>query len=59
MMAHIPVHTLTLCEGNDGFLPDLTDTNPATLVHTERTEILADLADGGGVSGHDESAESL
>ena len=41
----------------------MTDTNPATPVRTERTlsaaEILADLADGGGVSGHDESAESL
>ena len=62
-MVHIPIHTSTLCEGDDGFLPDLTDTNPATPVHTERTlsaaEILADLADGGGVSGHDESAESL
>ena len=34
-----------------------------TPVHTERTlsaaQILADLADGGAVSGHDESAESL
>ena len=63
MMVHIPVHTSTLCEGDDGFLPDLTDTNPATAVHTERTllaaQILADLAEGGGVSGHDESAESL
>ena len=63
MTAYIPVHTSTLCEGDDGFLPDLTDTNPATPVHTERTlsavEILADLADSGGVSGHDESAESL
>ena len=63
MMVHIPIHTSTLYEGDDGFLPDLTNTNPATPVHTERTlsaaEILADLADGGGVSGHDESAESL
>ena len=51
-----------MCD-DDGFLPDLTDTNPATPVHTERTlsaaQILADLADGGAVSGHDESAESL
>ena len=41
----------------------MTDTNPATPVCTERTlsaaEILADLADGGGISSHDESAESL
>ena len=63
MMVHIPICTSTLCEGDDGFLPDLSDTNPATSVHTERTlsaaEILADLADGGGVSGHDESAKSL
>ena len=63
MMAHISVHASTLCEGDDGFLPDLTGTNPATPVCTEKTlsaaEILADLADGGGVSGHDESAESL
>ena len=63
MTAHIPTCTSTLCEGDDVFLPDLTDTNTATQVHTERTlpaaEILADLADGGGVSGHDESAESL
>ena len=38
--------------------------SPATPVHTERTlsaaEILADLSEGGGgVSGHNESAESL
>ena len=46
-----------------GILPDLADTNPATPVHTEKTlsvaQILADLADGGVVSGHDDSAESL
>ena len=64
MMTQIPVCTLTMCDDDDdGFLPDLADTNPATPVHTERTlsaaQILADLADGGAVSGHDESAESL
>ena len=63
IMAHISVHTPTVCDDDDGFLPDLADTNPATPVHTERTlaaaQILADLADGGAVSGHDESAESL
>ena len=63
MMAQIPVHTPTVCDDDDGFLPDLADTNPATPVHTERTlsaaQILADLADGGAVSGHDESTKSL
>ena len=62
MMVQIPVCTQTVYD-DDGFLPDLADTDPATPVHTERTlsvaEILADLADGGVVSGHDESAESL
>ena len=60
-MVQISVHTPTACD-DDGFLPDLADTNPATPVCTERTlsaaQILADLADGGVVSGHDESAES-
>ena len=62
MMVQIPGCTPTICD-DDGFLPDLADTNPATPVHTERTpsaaQILADLADVGVVSGHDESAESL
>ena len=64
MTVHIPVHTPTMCDDDDdGFLPDLADTNPETPVHTERTlsaaQILEDLADGGVVSGRDESAESL
>ena len=66
MMVQIPVHTPTMCDDDDdddGFLPDLADTNPANPVRTVRTllvaQILADLADGGVVSGHDESAESL
>ena len=63
MTAQIPVHTPTVFDDDNGFLPDLADTNPATHIHTERTlsaaQILADLADGGAVSGHDESAESL
>ena len=66
MMAHIPVRTPSSCD-DDAFLPDLAETEPATPlpVHTERTlsaaEILADLSEGsgGGVSGHNESAESL
>ena len=62
MMMQIPVHTPTMCD-DDAFLPDLADTNSATPVHTEGTlsaaQLLADLADGGAVSGHDESAESL
>ena len=49
MMAHILIHTPTLCDDDDGFLPDLADTNPAIPVHTERTlsaaQILTDLAD--------------
>ena len=61
IMAHIPVHTPSSCD-DDAFLPDLAET--AVPVHTERTlsaaEILADLSEGGGgVSGHNESAESL
>ena len=63
MTVHIPVHTPTMCDDDDGFLPDLANQNPATPVCTERTlsaaQILADLADSGAVSGHDESAESL
>ena len=39
MMAHIPICTPTVCDDNDGFFPDLADTNPATLVYTERTLI--------------------
>ena len=65
MMAHIPVHTPSSSD-DDAFLPDLAETEPATAVpvHTERTlpgaEILADLSEGGGgVSHHNESAESL
>ena len=62
MTVQIPVQTPTVCD-DDGFLRDLADTDPATPVHTERTlsaaDILADLADGGVVSGHDECAESL
>ena len=65
MMAHIPIHTPSSCD-DDAFLPDLAETEPATPVpvHTERTlsaaEILADFSEGGGgVSGHNESAESL
>ena len=70
-MAHIPVHTPNCVDDDDAFLPDLspdlaqTETEPATAtpVHTERTlsaaEILADLAEGAVVSGHDESAQSL
>ena len=58
----IPVCIPTVCD-DEGFLPDLADTNSPTPVHRERTlsvaQILADLADGGAVSGHDESAESL
>ena len=64
-MAHIPIRTPSSCD-NNAFLPDLAETEPATPVpvHTERTltaaEILADLSEGsGGVSGHNESAESL
>ena len=50
----------TICDDDDdAFLPDLADTNLATPVCTERTlsaaQILADLADGVAVSGHDES----
>ena len=62
MMVQIPVHTPTMCD-DDGCFPDLADTNPAIPVHTERTlsaaQILADLADGGMVSQHNESTESL
>ena len=65
MVVHIPIHTPSSCD-DDTFLPDLVETKPATPVpvHTERTlsaaEILADLSEGGGgVSGHNESAESL
>ena len=65
MMAHIPVCTPSSCD-DDAFLPDLAETEPATPVPvcTERTlsvaEMLADLCEGGdGVSGHNESAESL
>ena len=65
MMAHIPVRTPSSCD-DDAFLPDLAETEPATPVPvcTERTlsaaEILAYLSEGGGgVSGHNESAESL
>ena len=62
VMAHISVHTPTVCD-NDGFLPDLADTNPATPICTERTlstaQLLSNLADGGVVSGHDESAQNL
>ena len=50
---------------DDAFLPDFAETEPATPVpvHTERTlsatEILAELSEGGGgVNGHNESAES-
>ena len=62
-MVHIPVCTPSSNDG-DAFLPDLAETEPATPVHTERTpsaaEILADLSEGaGGVSGHNENAESL
>ena len=60
MMVHIPVHTPTMCDDDDGFLPDLEDTNPATPVHTEGTlsaaQILTNLTDGGAVNGHDESS---
>ena len=66
MMAHIPINTPSCDEDDDdAFLPDLTETEPATPVplHTERTltaaEILADLAEGHVVSDHDESAQSL
>ena len=63
MTVRIPVRTPTTCDDDDGFLPDLADTNPATPAHTERTlsaaQRLADLADGDVVSGQDESAESL
>ena len=71
MMAHISIHTPRCVDDDDAFLPDLspdlaqTETEPAaaTPVHTERTlsaaEILADLAEGAVVSGHDESAQSL
>ena len=65
MMVHVPIHTPSSCD-DDGSLPDMAETEPATPVpvHTERTlsaaEILADLIEGGGgVSGHNESAESL
>ena len=65
MMAHIPVLTPSSCD-DDAFLPDLAETEPATPVpvHTKRTlsasEIRADLSEViGGVSGHNESAESL
>ena len=65
MTAHIPIHTPSSCD-DDAFLPDLAETEPATPVPncTERTlsaaEILADLSEGGGgVSGHNESTESL
>ena len=63
-MAHIPIRTPSSCD-DDAFLADLAETEPATPVpvHTERTqpaaEILADLSEGsGGVSGHNESAQS-
>ena len=71
MMAHIPICTPSCVDDDDAFLPDLspdlaqTETEPATAtpVHTERTllaaKILADLAEGAVVSGHDESAQSL
>ena len=65
MTVHIAVCTPSSCD-DDAFLPDLAETEPATPVpvHTERTlsaaEILADLSEGsGGVSGHNESAESI
>ena len=63
MMVQIPIRTPSSCD-DVAFLPDLAETEPATPVHTERTllaaEILADLSEGaGGVSGHNESAESL
>ena len=64
MMVDIPVCTPSSCD-DDAFLPDLVETEPATPVPvcTERTlsaaEILADLSEGGGVSDHNESAESL
>ena len=48
-MAYIPVHTPSSCD-DGAFLPDLAETEPAT----------TDLSEGvGGVSGHNESAESL
>ena len=63
MMVHIPIHTPNSCD-DDAFLRDLAETEPATPVCMERTlsaaEILADLSEGaGGISGHNESAESL
>ena len=66
MTAHIPIRTPSCVDDDDAFLPDLAqmETEPATAtpVHTERTlsaaEILADLAEGAVVSGHDESAQS-
>ena len=65
MMLHIPVGAPSSFD-DDAFLPDLAETEPATPVpvQTERTisaaEMLADLSEGGGgVSGHNESAESL
>ena len=68
MTAHIPVRTPSCTvTDDDAFLPDLaqTDTDPATAIpgHTERmlsaAEILAYLAEGAVVSGHDESAQTL
>ena len=64
MMVHIPIRTPSSCD-DDAFLPDLAETEPATPVpvcteHLSAAEILADLSEGGGgVSGHNESAESL
>ena len=62
MTVHIPIHTPSSCD-DDVFLPDLAETEPATYVPVHAlsaTEILADLSEGGGgVSGHNESAESL
>ena len=62
MTVHIPIHTPSSSD-DDAFLPELAETEPVP-VHAERTlstaEILADLSEsGGGVSGCNESAESL
>ena len=62
-VVHILIHTPSSCD-DAAFLSDLAETEPATPVYTERTlsaaEILADLSEGAdGVSGHNESAESL
>ena len=65
--AEIPIHTpplRTLCEIDNGILPDLVDpVHPATPVCTDSTlsaaQILANLANGGVVSGPDEGVESI